>query len=195
MQESRNLAEMTSAEGSDPDRDTKAKEAANGKAESKAKEKVTARTTAGKRDSLPKGAPGNRQGQQYPEEIKQEALARMSVSNNINDVARVMGLPSSTLRCWKAREARKKTPEELAQLQLQRKAAFIDRAWDIIDRAQSLVLAKLEAAQQSPDKADLIRLRDLATTIGVNYDKQALANEEATTILAGGVAIAKFEDL
>ena len=39
------------------------------------------------------------------------------------------------------------------------------------------------------------KLSELSTLIGTMYDKQALANKEATTIVGGNITVRKFEDL
>ena len=38
-------------------------------------------------------------------------------------------------------------------------------------------------------------VKSLATVLGTLYDKQALANKEATTIVEGNITVRKFEDL
>ena len=131
----------------------------------------------------------------YPEEVKQEALARMAICDNVCAVAREMGIPDDTLYAWKYREMGKKEPEEIKRLQEQRKMEFVNRAWDIIAKAQELTIRKLEEAGVSKEKLDEMRLRDLATAVGINYDKQALVMKEATTIIGGNMAITRFEDL
>ncbi len=116
-----------------------------------------------------------------------------------------------------------KSEQELEQLRQDNKKQFINNAWDIISKAQNLLERRLNRAIECEDEIDrlideliedddlgeqqrkailsklkslkLEDTRELSTVLGTLYDKQALANKEATSIVEGNIGVKKFEDL
>ena len=97
-------------------------------------------------------------------------------------------------------------------------------AWRLIDKTKTLLERRLDRAIESEDELDklvdeickldnkqltneqrkslylkvkslkLEQAKELAVVLGTLYDKQALANKEATAIVEGNIAIKKFEE-
>lgn len=182
-------------------------------------------------------------GKVYGDDIKEKAFAMMACNRCVADIARELEIPYSTVRTWEKRalaksEARAKKrreennePDEvddehdLALLRKRKKEEFVNDAWRVIGKAQSLLERRLSRALDSEDEIDgLLRevceinrgglteanrkaiaskiaaikvenVRDLSTVLGTLFDKQALASREPTEVVTGEVAVVKFEDL
>lgn len=166
-------------------------------------------------------------GQKYNDDIKEQAFALLAVNNSVSFVAKKLGIPRSTIKSWK--EAYDKGAEEreelsIAKLRHKNKEQFVQNAWGLIGKVETLLERRLERAISNEDVIDrmldeivklegegmsevqtrsicaklsslkLESVRELATILGTLYDKQALANREATSIVDGDVAL-RFEDL
>jgi len=182
-------------------------------------------------------------GERYNEKQKAKALAMFEMGVSLSATSRQLKIPKSTLHMWKEQYAKDK-PEilathtqnaeqnaersaldkklEIAGLVDQYKAEFIDKSWDIIRTAETLIERRLKRAVESEDKLDemitmigedsemnektktalINKIRTakvddvvkLSTVLGTLYDKQALANKEATSIVDGNMTVKKFED-
>jgi transposase-like protein len=107
----------------------------------------------------------------------------------------------------------------LVEIRKRKKEEFAERAWDIIDKANDLLERRIDRALECEDEIDTIidevmdagkedlsdgakkaifyklrsikvdDIREIATVIGTIYDKQALANKEATSIVEGGIQV------
>lgn len=158
-------------------------------------------------------------GKKYDLANKEKALALMAASNNLEETSRQLNIPVTTLHTWK-KEAETKS-QEFAELRNKRKQDFINSAWDGIDRSKKLLLRKLERALTDEEKLDALlsefksmdkdlskeqrsamyktfaalKLEDigkLTTVLGTLYDKQALASEEATSIIKGTITLEDY---
>lgn len=117
------------------------------------------------------------------------------------------------------------TEQNLIELRQKKKEEFIESAWGLIDLSKKVLKKRLERALESEEALDelveeitkldyktltsqqrqalyvklsKIKVEDvksLATVLGTIYDKQALANKEATAIVEGNITVRKFEDL
>lgn len=127
-------------------------------------------------------------GHKINEDLKEQAIALLLINNNVSQIARDLNLPYSTVNSW-FRELNKEDSTFYAKIREQRRKKFIDKAWNIIDKAQTKIETKLDDNKNVP-------VRDLAVIVGTMYDKQALANQEATQIVTGNMqTVVKFEDL
>ncbi len=166
-------------------------------------------------------------GQKYNDDIKERAIALLTVNNSVSYVARELGLPRSTVKSWKEafdREAEKGGEDTIAKLRQKKKEDFINDAWKLIDLSKGVLEKRLTRARDNEEALDelvdeickldyktltsqqrqalymklaKIKVEDvksLATVLGTLYDKQALANKEATAIVEGSITIKKFED-
>lgn len=113
-------------------------------------------------------------GKKYDTETKERALAALAVSNNIDELSREMGIPSNTLRQWK-KDAEKS--EDFIELRKEKRAEFVERAWETIGNALKLADRRIKNALESGEE---LPLRELSTYIGTMYDKAALASGEET---------------
>ena len=128
-----------------------------------------------------------------PEE-RIKAIEMMAVSS-VLDVSRQTGIPESTLRAWRDGKTKssKEDAEEFAKLRAQKKAEFVEKAWEGINDAIVLLKDKLKADKELSADERKLRAQDLTNIIGVLYDKQALASNEAT--LNAGIKIVLGGDL
>lgn len=134
-------------------------------------------------------------GVKYPESVRQEAIARMRVDNNISRIAREMGIPQANLFRWHA-ELREEDEKgnELIKIDEERKRIFRERAWEVIMTGVEILNDKVQQDVASGDKSK-IDYREISTVVGTLYDKQALAANEPTNVVGGSVEVKKFEDL
>ena len=166
-------------------------------------------------------------GQKYNDDIKEKAIALLTVNNSVSYVARELGLPRSTVKSWKEafdKEAEKSGEDNIAKLRQKKKEDFIKEAWGLIDLAQGVLEKRLKRARDNEESLDELvdeiskldyktltsqqrqalymklakikvdDVKSLATVLGTLYDKQALANKEATAIVEGSITVKKFED-
>lgn len=166
-------------------------------------------------------------GQKYNDDIKEKAIALLTVNNSVSYVARELGLPRSTVKSWKEafdKEAEKSGEDNIAKLRQKKKEDFIKGAWGLIDLAQGVLEKRLKRARDNEESLDELvdeiskldyktltsqqrqalymklakikvdDVKSLATVLGTLYDKQALANKEATAIVEGSITVKKFED-
>lgn len=131
-------------------------------------------------------------GQKYNEEIKERAWAMFSVYGNLNYISRHLKVPRSTITGWK-KEFDKLSEESdvIANLRNVKKQEFVVRAWQAVNLSQTLLEKALKDAEAGKREIDVDKL---VRIIGTLYDKQALANKEATEIVEGNAVIKKFED-
>lgn len=135
------------------------------------------------------------------------------------DNAEVEGAPTNPVTKLKKFE-----DESLIELRKKKKAEFVDDAWGLIGKIRTLLERRLDRALDSEDVLDELveeitqldhkqltdsqrkalylkmssikieSVKELAVVLGTLYDKQALANKEATAIVEGNIAVKKFED-
>lgn len=130
-------------------------------------------------------------GKKYNDDVKEKAYALLGAGNSYSFVSRKLGIPESTLRGWKGQESNAENEENLVKLRAKKKEEFATRAWQAINLAQTLLERSLKRAVDENKEIDLGKL---VTIIGTLYDKQALANKEATEIVDGEIGVRKFED-
>lgn len=112
-------------------------------------------------------------GKKYPADIKEIALAHLATNNNIAEVSKELNIHESTLRTW-MKDPRN---DEFTELRHKKRAEFVDKAWEIIELGQGLIVAQLK---EYKDKKIPIDVGKLSTVVGTMYDKQALANGDPT---------------
>lgn len=160
-------------------------------------------------------------GQKYNDDLKEKAIALLTVNNSVSFVAKKLNLPRSTVMSWKEafdKEADEKGEENIVKLRQKKKEDFVEKAWGLIDDsmlvAQKRITRELELenavdkiAQLLKDNAKDIeekkgvgwfellnlidklktvknfKLSEISTLVGTMFDKQALANKEATQIV------------
>ena len=153
-------------------------------------------------------------GQKYNDDIKEKAIAMLTVNNSVSYVAKKLELPRSTVKTWKIqfdKRAEANGEDNIAKLRQKKKEGFINDAWVIIDTGTQILSRRLKRALESEDKLDAlekeimslpntelsterkkalarqlasIKVEDigkLTVALATLYDKQALANGEATS--------------
>ncbi len=166
-------------------------------------------------------------GQKYNDDIREKAIALLTVNNSVSFVARELGLPRSTVKSWKEafdKEAEESGEDNIAKLRQKKKEDFINDAWKLIDLSKGVLEKRLTRAMDNEEALDELveeiskldyktltsqqrqalymklakikvdDVKSLATVLGTLYDKQALANKEATAIVEGSITVKKFED-
>lgn len=133
-------------------------------------------------------------GKARSDEERIKAIEMMAVSS-VLDVSRQTGIPESTLRSWRDGKTKssKENAKEFARLRAEKKAEFALAAWDGINDAIDLLKDKLKADKAHPVELRMLKSTDLTNIIGVLYDKQALASNEAT--VNAGIKIVLGGDL
>lgn len=163
------------------------------------------------------------QGKKYDDKIREQAFALLSTGNTASFVANKLGLKYTTVKTWE-KKWKEEGPDNdgLEELRRRKKETFVQSAWDIMDGATSLIQRRVNRALFDEDKLDklldeidnltltdeerrrlysrfsalkLENVRELATVLGTLYDKQALANKEATVNVGGELSFRKFEDI
>ena len=170
----------------------------------------------------------SQRGKKFNDDIKEKALALLATNNNAKFVADKLGLKYTTVKTWEKKFLEQANTGDVPQdknlvaLRNKKKAEFVDNAWEIIEKTQSLLMKRIERALYSEDKIDqlleeilllgnkdlsqeqrkalyrkisTIKVEDvgkIATVLGTIYDKQALASDEPTSRVEGSL---KLEDL
>jgi hypothetical protein len=149
------------------------------------------------------------------EEVKEDSVNEVACES-VNEV--------TNEATKKVTNVTKSTFSGLAELRKQNKEKFINDAWGLIDKAKAILERRLDRAITSEDEIDALvdeitkldhktltdmqrkslymrisaikveSLKEIAVVLGTLYDKQALANKEATTIVEGNIGVKKFED-
>lgn len=181
------------------------------------------------------------QGKKYNTDVKEQAFALLAVNNSVTYVAERLKLPRSTVATWykqfnaKSEELAKLEKEkgindrdltyelDLAKVRAKNKERFVEKSWEIIGAAQSILERRLLRARDHEEDIDklikslardedipestrrqlksrladlkLENVKEISVVLGTLYDKQALANKEPTSIVDGEVAVRRFEDL
>lgn len=160
-------------------------------------------------------------GQKIDIATKEKAIAMLATSNNIAEVARQLNIKESTLHTWKKNmeNGTDKDCKDFEELRNEKKKKFIEDSWKNIELASIILNRRLaracadevvldemlkEALEQtagSDRRKEVVRniasmkledINKISTTLGTLYDKQALANGEATS--REEQVIKKFED-
>ncbi len=114
--------------------------------------------------------------------------------------------------------------DSLVELRKKKKEEFVNDAWSLINKTKTILERRLDRAIGSEEEIDALvdeitkldhkqltdsqrkalymrisaikieSVKELAVVLGTLYDKQALANKEATAIVGGEIAVKKFED-
>lgn len=170
----------------------------------------------------------SQRGKKFNDDIKEKALALLATNNNAKFVADKLGLKYTTVKTWEKKFLEQANTGDVPQdknlvaLRKKKKAEFVDNAWEIIEKTQSLLMKRIERALDSEDKIDqlleeillldnkdlsqeqrkalyrkisTIKVEDvgkIATVLGTIYDKQALASNEPTSRVEGNI---RLEDL
>lgn len=170
----------------------------------------------------------SQRGKKFNDDIKEKALALLATNNNAKFVADKLGLKYTTVKTWEKKFLEQSNTgnvpqdKDLVALRKKKKAEFVDNAWEIIEKTQSLLMKRIERALDSEDKIDqlleeillldnkdlsqeqrkalyrkisTIKVEDvgkIATVLGTIYDKQALASNEPTSRVEGNI---RLEDL
>ena len=156
-------------------------------------------------------------GQKTPIELREKCKAIVASTGSIGEASRQTGIPRNTIKGWVDET------DGFEQVRKDKKQEFIDNSWQIINSAQELIKSRIKRAKEFDELLDMqIELtrnddtlsaqekvneieillqkkaentKDLSVILGTLYDKQALANKEATAIVDGNIGLKKFEDL
>lgn len=130
----------------------------------------------------------------YTEKQREEAMALLAVTT-LSDASRKLGIAKSTLIQWRDGTVKcaQDCSEQYEQLRTEKKKEFINNAWGLIGKAQSLLDEKLDSDLQLPVEERKLKPMELTNIIGIQYDKQALASNEPTQNIHADIV--KFEDL
>ena len=124
----------------------------------------------------------------YSEEQRVKAIEMMGLYG-LTEVSEMLNIPITTLKTWKDGKTKKskETIINFEEIRKEKKAEFVAKAWD------GLILGQNRLINELKDPETKISARDLAIIVGTLYDKQALANNEAT--VNAGIKITLSGDL
>lgn len=111
-------------------------------------------------------------GQKYTDDIKEKAYLMYDTLGNIEECARRLSVPASTLSGWLKKRERD-SPDEVKKARLKKRLDFVEQSSELIDLAFDKLRTKLEGDDDIP-------ANHLTTVIGTLYDKRALAKGEST---------------
>ena len=140
-----------------------------------------------------------------PEKLRERAIQLYGVTGSIAQVARELGLAKSTVHSWIRSDA---ASQQVEQIRTENKLQFAQEAGEVLRKSLRLLDRRITTALEheneleallqavredgelrAPEKEALVhklralevqRLGELATAMGVLYDKRALAQGEAT---------------
>lgn len=85
------------------------------------------------------------QGSKYDNETREKALALLAANDNASAVARELGLPVSTVASWRKEKLK---DDKFADLRRKKQKAFINKAWEAIDRSMKIAETRLKMAEK-----------------------------------------------
>ena len=161
------------------------------------------------------------QGKKYTEKERELVRARLAAGETPADIAKDMKIAKSTISDWTKQFNADTGDKNLELLRTQKKAEFVNRAWELIGKCETLMERRLNRALENEDDLDRIfekmisdcddltdagkramaakfaalkleNTKEIAIILGTLYDKQALANKEPTEIVGG--QIVRYED-
>ena len=91
------------------------------------------------------------QGSKYTDEQKEQALA-MLTTMSVKAVSENLNIPENTLRDWKKNA--EKTNPEFVELRNEKKKQFVEKAWNIMEKANQLLERKLDRALTKEKELD-----------------------------------------
>jgi hypothetical protein len=89
------------------------------------------------------------QGSKYSDETREKALALLAANDNASAVARELGLPTSTVASWRKEKAK---DDKYADLRRKKQKAFINKAWEAIERSTKIAETRLKMAEKYTDE-------------------------------------------
>lgn len=184
-------------------------------------------------------------GSKFSDEIKEMAFALLATNNNVQAVANKLGIPRTTVNTWKKQWEREEkeaveqsnsggstengsgevinsgaseltsSTSSLVEARQRKKEEFVDKAWGMLERTQTLLERRIKRAEEHEHEIDelikdveklpglnqterntlysklseikLESAKSLAVLLGTLYDKQALAAKEPTMNVGGSV--------
>lgn len=144
---------------------------------------------------------------------REKAIALYSAGFSQTEISKNIGVPRSTIFEWLKRYREEDPNTEIDAIRTQKKNEFVSQAWKILRSSMDLLQGRVQTAleheaalddlireieaddatSQNEKKALISKIRalqthnikDISTVIGTIYDKQALAQGEATQNIGG----------
>lgn len=123
------------------------------------------------------------QGKKTSAKKREIAKAAICINPDVSEpeLAKIVGIGKSTAHYLKKDIIENDIGmDEYKKLREQKKAEFIQEAWDTVKRIHLKINEKLDTLDLEQLKK--VNIRDLAVALGTIYDKQALASGEPTQI-------------
>lgn len=102
----------------------------------------------------------------WGKEVKAKAIARLTLGETAESVAKDLVIPSGTVRFWKANLQKVQDEGELGY-HFEETIKFVRRAWRIAHRELEMTEESLKNMKVTTPK----ELRDLTVSLGILYDK------------------------
>ena len=117
-------------------------------------------------------------GKKHDVKLRDKVTAEAIMTGNVHKTAQKHGLANSTVQSWVI-NLEKEKDEDIVNLRKKRKQQFIENCWGLIEKGQKILNKKLD----NDDEVKQMSISNISTMLGTMYDKQALANDEATEIV------------
>lgn len=117
-------------------------------------------------------------GQKYNNDIKEKALAMLAVNNSQTYVAKVLGVPRTTIIDWQKeadRLAVENGKDTIVKLRQSNRERFVNQSWDIIHKSQALIAKKLNSELEAEEAIDKLVIK-LANTQQAEISQEELAD-------------------
>lgn len=98
---------------------------------------------------------GNGRGKKYTEKERGKVRELLAMGYSVHDISERTKIPESTIRSWKV-ALLSETPEELAKVRAEKRAALAGKVWDDAILAEELLARRLERALKVEDGLDTI---------------------------------------
>ena len=98
---------------------------------------------------------GNGRGKKYSEKERGKVRELLAMGYSVHDISERTKIPESTIRSWKV-ALLSETPEELAKVRAEKRAALAGKVWDDAILAEELLARRLERALKVEDGLDTI---------------------------------------
>lgn len=115
---------------------------------------------------------------QLDHETVEKIKALYAAGKAKHHIADILGLSWSTVDKY----LKLQDQDELEQLRDQKKREFIDNAWASIQMGSELIKQQIERLLRDSEGLSVKEIQHLTTSLGILYDKQALAQGDPTQI-------------
>lgn len=90
----------------------------------------------------------------HSEELKEKILAELALGTPATQLSKKYEIPVSTIMTWKG--IAKKTSDEFDNLRQEKKKAFVDNAWELINDSMAVAQKRIKRSKDFEDNIDIV---------------------------------------